>query len=258
MKDLAAWRCYGILHSHRVTTFMTECFSKIQYLLFDYGGTLDADGEAWPIRFYHLYRKHGLEIPFERFQKGFYASEDSLTGNPEVKELGLLATLELQVARTFEYLGLEKREIHEMIVNQFYRDSLKRIERNRPLLEKLASFYSLGILSNFYGNLETILEEQGLKRLFELRLESARVGKMKPDPSFFQLALNFWKCDPSEVLMIGDSLHRDMQGAKGVQIPHIWLCDERNRGKEPCCKGDRKITSLSELESILLSREVKR
>ena len=35
--------------------------AAIETLLFDFGGTLDADGVAWKERFYALYRAEGLE-----------------------------------------------------------------------------------------------------------------------------------------------------------------------------------------------------
>jgi hypothetical protein len=40
-------------------------------------------------------------------------------------------------------------------------DSLRCLERNRVLLEELSARYRLGIVSNFYGNLEFICQEIG-------------------------------------------------------------------------------------------------
>jgi len=45
----------------------------IETLLFDFGGTLDADGVAWKERFYALYRADGLDMANDAFAIAYYA-----------------------------------------------------------------------------------------------------------------------------------------------------------------------------------------
>ena len=45
----------------------------IETLLFDFGGTLDANGVAWKERFYGFYRAEGLDMVPEAFEPGFFA-----------------------------------------------------------------------------------------------------------------------------------------------------------------------------------------
>ena len=52
----------------------------IETLLFDFGGTLDADGVAWKDRFHALYQAEGLVIAAEAFAPAFYAADDPLVG----------------------------------------------------------------------------------------------------------------------------------------------------------------------------------
>ena len=47
-------------------------------LLFDYGGTLDADGLPWKERFRQLYRAEGVDPPDAVFGPVFYAADDAL------------------------------------------------------------------------------------------------------------------------------------------------------------------------------------
>src|SRR5262249_15398138 len=49
-------------------------------VLFDFGGTLDADGIPWKTRFFHLCRAEGLTADPERFDPAFYAADDALVG----------------------------------------------------------------------------------------------------------------------------------------------------------------------------------
>src|SRR5512134_1853907 len=49
-------------------------------LLFDFGGTLDADGITWKDRFFRLCHEEGLAIARDRFDPVFYAADDALVG----------------------------------------------------------------------------------------------------------------------------------------------------------------------------------
>ena len=53
----------------------------VETLLFDFGGTLDADGVAWKDRFYTLYRAEGLDMTTDDFAAIFFAADDPLVGS---------------------------------------------------------------------------------------------------------------------------------------------------------------------------------
>jgi FMN phosphatase YigB (HAD superfamily) len=57
---------------------------------------------------------------------------------------------------------------------------------------------------------------------------------------------------PAAATFVGDSLPRDMAGARAVGMRHIWLVPATAPAADPCCGGDRQIRSLRELEAILL------
>src|SRR5436190_22553911 len=56
--------------------------SPVSVLLFDFGGTLDADGIAWKDRFFRLWREEGEDPSRETFDRAFYAADDALVGAP--------------------------------------------------------------------------------------------------------------------------------------------------------------------------------
>ena len=41
--------------------------------------------------------------------------------------------------------------------------------------------------------------------------------------------------DPADVTFIGDSPTRDMAGARGVGMRHVWLTEDLGRAPKPCC-----------------------
>lgn len=47
-------------------------------VLFDFGGTLDADGARWSVRFHSAYRAAGGVEPFAAFEAAFRASDRAL------------------------------------------------------------------------------------------------------------------------------------------------------------------------------------
>ena len=79
--------------------------APIKTLLFDFGGTLDADGVAWKERFHTLYRAEGLSLDSETFAPAFYAADYPFVGGlPSTTDLSgtvhaLTVNLESELAR---------------------------------------------------------------------------------------------------------------------------------------------------------------
>ena len=69
------------------------------------------------------------------------------------------------------------------------------------------------------------------------------VGVKKPNPKIFNFALNLAKANPSESIMIGDSLEADIEGAHkiGMDTIHFDYKDSHNNHKY------KRITHLKTL-----------
>src|SRR5690349_3813658 len=191
-----------------------------QAILFDFGGTLDNDGIPWPDRFYSLYQEEGIDVPRPEFNKAFYTSDDGLATRYRLKGLSLEETLNLQVGWVLEILAPQKAAARAAIVESFLSDCRRHFKRNRPVLEQLAGRYRLGIVSNFYGNLEGVLRSEGFADLFQSVADSGVVGTIKPEPAIFLHALNALGARAEESVMVGDSINRDMRGAEGLKMKH--------------------------------------
>ena len=219
-------------------------------VLFDFGGTLDADGLTWKERFYRLFGAEGVAVEPRLFDPVFYAADDALVGAvPETFSLdetvrrvadGVAGTLRPDDA------GLGSR-----IAARFLADAREYFASNAPILERLARRHRLGVVSNFYGNLATVCDNAQVRRYFGVIVDSARVGLSKPDPRIFMKALDALGIDSGRAVMVGDSLARDMAGARAAGMAHIWLTPASERQGRPCCPGDRVIRSLRDLEGLL-------
>ena len=231
----------------------------IETVLFDFGGTLDADGVAWKERFYALYRSEGLETTSDAFASVFFAADDPLVGRlPRTAGLSetvhaLTANLEAELARTAKERTNSDRGLR--VASRFLSELSAAFARNRPVLEELRRRYQLGVVSNFYGNLEAVCESAGLAPLFGVMVDSHCVGAEKPDPAIFRAALGTLRASPKTTMFVGDSLRRDREGARRAGISFIWIAPQSVRDAEAGASAelsaDFTVSGLAELAKIL-------
>jgi putative hydrolase of the HAD superfamily len=215
--------------------------------LFDFGGTLDSDGVAWKERVFALYRAEGLEISAEAFAPHFYAADDPLVGTlPADADLGF--TVQRLVANLEAGLpGGPDAARGARVAARFLEDCAAAFARNRPVLQVLAGRYRLGIVSNFYGNLGGVCRGADLHAPFGAIADSEVVGASKPDPAIFQAALQPLGVEPHEAVMVGDSLHRDLEGAARCGAGFVWIAPDH----APAAPGHPVIRRLDQLLELL-------
>lgn len=224
---------------------------RIKAIFFDYGGTLDADGIPWKEHFQTIYESAGVRVEQEKFDRAFYDADDSLT-DEGLDQTSFAETLREQVGRVLKSLGKSNASLQETIADTFRQNTIRKIEENRVALNQLKKRFKLGIISNFYGNLPTICEELGLLPLFDVIVDSKRVGNIKPSPQIFNHALSAVGVSAAQALMVGDSPKRDMLGAKSMGMPHILLS---RQPANTCCPGDIVIREIPDLLGILQKYE---
>lgn len=220
---------------------------SVKGILFDFGGTLDAAGVPWKERFRRLFSEFGVTVGPERFDHAFYDADDALVGRLSA-DANLTETVHRLAAGVARNLGVPGDRIGREVAENFLRESFHFFRRNRPVLERLSKRFRLGIVSNFYGNLQAVCAEAEIEEFFDPLIDSTVVGVSKPDPKIFRAGFEPWRLPPERVLFVGDSPNRDMAGAKALGMPHIRLLPpERLKQATLCCPGDRAITSLKEL-----------
>src|SRR5438034_989792 len=119
-------------------------------ILFDFGGTLDADGTTWLERFHAIYKEEGIAPSREIFDRAFYDADDALPAKAGLSGLDLEKTLSLQVSAVLSALAPEKLSLTDKLVGRFLEGCRRHFKRNRPMLERLRRKYRLGVVSNFY------------------------------------------------------------------------------------------------------------
>jgi putative hydrolase of the HAD superfamily len=213
-------------------------------LLFDFGGTLDADGVPWKERFARLFAGEAGTAA-DGFDSAFYDADDALVGTVP-RDLSFEGTVGLLARGVAENLG--RPETAAAVAGRFLADARSCLVRSASVLGRLHERYRVGIVSNFYGNLEAVCRETGLASHCDVAVDSTVVGAEKPDPRIFTAALAAIGARPDQAVFVGDSLPRDMEGARALGMPHVWLSSGRGRS---CCPEDRIIGSVQELLEVL-------
>jgi putative hydrolase of the HAD superfamily len=100
--------------------------------------------------------------------------------------------------------------------------------------EALVSLRDLGLrlaaLSNFDRRLPRLLDDLGLRDLLDAVVYSEEVGVEKPHPAIFEELLDRLALPADAVLHVGDSRRDDVEGARAVGMPALWLTRGSSRG----------------------------
>ncbi len=199
-------------------------------ILFDFGGTLDTNGIHWSEKFRTAYNEANLKIKPEDFNEAYVKAEPQMY--VEVKRNDdFFTTIQKQAYLQLNYLEKNKNysfpgtavESSKLIADKCYRDVSDTIKIVKEILADIKKQFKLGVVSNFYGNLEASLKSLNIAELFDILIDSTLVNIRKPDPEIFRIAINNLKVSPENTIVVGDSYERDIKPAKMLNCKTIWL-----------------------------------
>lgn len=220
-------------------------------VLFDFGGTLNTNGDHWGA----LFRRRLAPVfpgrSVGELEQAYIASERDLVRNG-LREETFRETLRLQVRRQFEFLGDERLALAEEIADEFYAGTATRMADVRDSLRKLSALYRVGVVSNFYGNLDAVCREFDITARLSLIVDSALAGVRKPDPAIWELAIRQLRLPPEEVVVVGDSWKNDIAPTAPLGCRTIWYRGLEWRPASGAENADFQVRSLQELHEILL------
>jgi FMN phosphatase YigB (HAD superfamily) len=234
-------------------------------ILFDFGGTLDFP-KHWLDRFVEHYLAAGVRIKRMELELAFSAATHKAYACSEMlRHYNLSQLVGFLVELQFAHLGIQDTsapdmwaempagcnitELKAQIRESFVAQSVVGFGLIRPVLESLAPRFKLGVVSNFYGNLERVIADAGLASAVSVTADSGRLGRYKPDPRIFAVALEQLDVAPHEAVMVGDSLGKDCAPAGAMGMTTIWLRHREFNLQEgvPPDTADFTIDSLAEL-----------
>lgn len=212
---------------------------NIKGIIFDYGGTIDSFGHHWSHIIDEGYKAAGIQLDNPTFRDAYVFAERALAKEriiiPTDNFLQLMRKkirIELQWLVDGGHLSASVLEDDtcEKIARYCYDYAARSVNAARPVLEKLSEKYPMVLVSNFYGNVEEVLRDFDIRRYFRGIIESAVVGVRKPDARIFMLGVVALGLKPEEVLVVGDSIRKDILPARSIGCRTAWI---KGRGWTP-------------------------
>ncbi|KAA6317644.1 Pyrimidine 5'-nucleotidase YjjG [termite gut metagenome] len=229
----------------------------IKVISFDYGGTLDLPGTHWFTFLWDLVQANfsqSIPVTKEAFWEAYVYGERQLEYEVVSSDAGLLETTMAKCRHEMDYLaerGLlaDASEEGSGRTAWLYASCVARTIREGDsykesveVLSQLSKKYQVNVVSNYYGNLKTVLKEAGFLPYITHAIDSTVVGVRKPDPKIWQLAVEASGFRAEEMLVVGDSMKNDILPAQSLGCATAWLTKEKAEGYEGIV-----IENLSEL-----------
>lgn len=205
--------------------------SKVKGIIFDYGGTLDTGGDHWSEVIWDAWQKAGIAADKAEFREVYVYAERELARTLHIlpdhnfKDL-LDIKMQIELQRLTELGHFAPQDVDEKakeVAALCYASAKASVQKAVPVLDALSKHYPMVLVSNFYGNIATVLKDFGIDGYFKKIIESAVVGVRKPDPGIFTLGVEALGLKAEEVLVIGDSYSKDIVPAEKAGCQAIWL-----------------------------------
>ena len=232
----------------------------IKGIIFDYGGTLDTNGVHW----FHIFRQAYAEflpcVTEKQLRQAYVFAERYLAKNRVIEPADdflamLCKKIAIQLKHLTESFGVDTDETLCAHLAERCDVHVRHImEYTRGVLDVFVERFPMVLVSNFYGNIHSVLSSYGIDHYFRSVIESAVVGVRKPNPAIFALGVEALGLSPHEVLVVGDSYTKDIIPANTLGCHTAWL---KGQGWENCedsassCCADIVITDLQDLIASL-------
>ncbi len=225
---------------------------KFRAVLFDAAETLLTTRGSVGEIYGSIARQYGSTAPAEAIQAAFmrqFRGAGPLSVNDQKRWWKDV------VYRVFSEVGMVDNfdQFFDQVYDRF-RDSEGWVlfpETIETLTELKRSGLKLGVISNFDSRIYSVMQSLDILRFFDTVTLSSETGYSKPDRQIFDAAVRSLGVAASEVLLVGDSLHDDVEAGMTAGLDAV-LIDRRRRYGE--VKHVPQISSLREVLPLVTVR----
>jgi len=228
----------------------------IRAVFFDAGETIVHAHPSFPELLTSVLRREGFDADPEIVRQNLYVVTDRFL---EASRDGNLWSTSPEKSRVF-WASIYRTLLAEMglpfgdgLAEAIYRtftdlSNYRLFPDVTPALDRLRrARLTLGLVSNFEGWLDRLLESLGVTPYFDVRVISGIEGVEKPDPRIFRLALERTGVAATESMYVGDNPSFDIEPAESLGMSAVLL---DRRGRYPDHPGTR-ITTLDDLPATI-------
>lgn len=219
------------------------------HILFDMDDTILDFQKAQFVSFKCVLEKYDIPFSLE-----FYHCYEKINHNlwREFDE-GALSKDVVQNERFTQFFNVLNRDIDGKQANLVYQDSLASqtwlIPHAKEACMELSKRHTLSIVTNGVGKTQKrrFLSSE-ISPYFTNIFISEDIGVAKPDKRFFDEAFKLINCvEKSKILIVGDSLSSDIQGANNVGVDCCWF----NPKNVPLDRQVQITYTISDLRQLL-------
>lgn len=206
----------------------------LQTVFFDIDNTLLMKKPSISEKVLEIAARHDPTVSMDAVEKAYAASE--LWQGQQImreNETGVRMPDEEYIARVAEIYGqalaMNSTAVQELI-NRFTQKDRQDYVLAPGVPEVLDQLNEaglrLGIVSNNYPAVHTVLEHVNIAKFFDPIIISEEVGLYKPDPAILELACARAGVQPEQSLYVGDHPF-DILCAHAAHMPVVWLPSNR-------------------------------
>ena len=209
----------------------------VKAILFDFWGTLVEQGVWSPVK--QVKNILGMGMPFSdyitRMETSFMTQEF-----PNLKEgfenMYLEFGLTPQPDQIEELIGLWNKS---WMLAEPYAETLE-------VLKRLRENHQIILICNADAfSVNQVLDKFGMREVFDKIFFSYEMGLIKTDKLFMKTILNQLGLEPSDCLLVGDSIQSDIIPGRRADLEVVLVDRKNNRNFHP------KIKNLNDLDKLL-------
>lgn len=228
---------------------MNHNYDQIKHIFFDLDHTLWDFDKNSELAFAQIFQQHNIDINVKTFIEIYIPINHACWKLYEKNEMSSEELRLTRLIQTFDALHyyIVKEDIE--IIAEEYLAILPEFghlfEHTVEILLYLSQKYTLHIITNGFLKIQDKkLNNAKINHFFKTVTNAESAGAKKPDAKIFEHALSLAQAHKAESIMIGDSMHADVQGALDFGMKALFF-NLNNKEKE---HNYYQITHLKELE----------
>jgi len=209
-------------------TKLVEGHPNYAFILFDLDRTLLDFDASEKHALDKIYLKYFQNIPKNKFIKLFHEVNSTCWKKFEEGKLTLSEVREERFKILLEHLKIQNLDSAEVerVYELYLAESADWMPDTRDHFIKISKLYNVAIITNGYQLVQGgRIKKSGISDMTQYIFTSETIGHSKPHPLYFDYVFKEINISPqnSRILVVGDSLSSDFQGALNINADFCWV-----------------------------------